>query len=161
MVRHQLLGFGHAVLDVTETIGDMIWKREPVISAALNGEAMMPDPPPVPPEPPAAPPRFEQFGLKLPNGNIAWTTYAGHPLSTSQERGQLVEVLRRTAVDLCFDADDFLSHYGWARRLGVPAVQWGDIELYPLVVEDESKDVVLPALSDIPGQPNTNGSSPG
>jgi len=158
-----VLGFAHGVLDVVETIGDMVWRREPVISAALNGEAMMPDPPPLPepPPPPAAPPRFEQFGLKLPNGNIAWTTYAGRALGTPQEREQLVEVLRRTAVDLCFDANNFLSHYGWARRLGVPAVQWGDIELYPLVVEDESKDVVLPALSDIPGQPNTNGSSPG
>lgn len=97
------------------------------IPAPLNGDAV---------EPPAAPP--VQIGLKLPNGNVVWDNaiFCGSALATPEQRTLLVLALRKTAGELGFDEVEFLSRYGWAKRVGVPAMAWSEIEVVPLINEE-------------------------
>ena len=103
----------------------------PAPSNGTNGHAV---------EPPAAP--SVQVGLKLPNGNVLWDNalFCGNPLATPEQRALLLHALSKTAVELGFDEDEFLSRYGWAKRVGVPAMAWGQIEVVPLISEEPEKN---------------------
>lgn len=57
-----------------------------------------------------------EYGIRLPNGTVAWDTYKGHSLSTAKGRSRLLLTLCKTAQDLDFEESVYLSHYGWARR---------------------------------------------
>ena len=59
-----------------------------------------------------------QVGLKLPNGEILWppSQYGGYPIATSEERATLLEVFKKTAVELCFEVDSFVQNYSWVTR---------------------------------------------
>ena len=82
-----------------------------------------------------------QWGLRLPNGTIVWDNclYQGHPLATPEQRAVLLAVLQKTAADLSFDEQEFIGHYGWARRIGVPTVAYGDVTVIPLGVTDSEQ----------------------
>ena len=59
-----------------------------------------------------------QIGLKLPNGEIVWppSEYGGYPIATIQDRATLLEVFKKTAVELHFEVDSFLQNYSWVSR---------------------------------------------
>lgn len=57
-----------------------------------------------------------EFGLCLPNGQISWGGYRGHPTETAQHRWTLLQALRKTAEEVGFDEADFLSRYSWVSR---------------------------------------------
>lgn len=57
-----------------------------------------------------------EYGLVLPNGEVAWGGYRGHPTETAEQRWVLWQALRKTAVEIGFDEDEFLSCYGWVSR---------------------------------------------
>ena len=59
-----------------------------------------------------------QVGLKLPNGEIVWppSEYGGYPIATSKDRAALLEVFKKTAVELCFEVDSFVQNYSWVTR---------------------------------------------
>jgi hypothetical protein len=141
MVRRSLVNAVHAALDVGELLVSLWWKG-PDLSGALDdtravvGGDPEPDPEPSPPPPPEVPQPIVQWGLLLPDGNVVWenSLWNGVPLASPQQRSVLVSILRRTAADLNFDEKAFLGHYSWARRVGVPAVQWGEeVAIFPLV----------------------------
>jgi hypothetical protein len=167
MVMGRLTNIVHATLDMGELIGFLI--RGPGLSPSFNGEQALVGGDPEPntnghelPAPPVVPQPIEQWGLRLPNGNIVWENclYQGLPIREPDQRQVLVNVLRRTAADLDFDEGTFLGHYGWARRFGIPAVQWGDITVHPLTIENSGSDTPRangmlegPGVSEI-GSPN-------
>lgn len=57
-----------------------------------------------------------EFGLKLPNGEVAWGQYLGRLLVTGQDRATMVAVLKQTASEVGFAEDDFLARYSWVTR---------------------------------------------
>ena len=57
-----------------------------------------------------------EYGLALPNGSVAWNEYRGHPVQTPTQRWLLLQVLRKTADEVGFAEDEFLSCYGWVAR---------------------------------------------
>jgi len=59
-----------------------------------------------------------QVGLKLPNGEILWppSEYGGYPIATSKDRATLLEVFKKTAVELSFEVDSFVQNYSWVTR---------------------------------------------
>lgn len=59
-----------------------------------------------------------QIGLKLPNGEIVWppSEYGGYPIATSKDRATLLEVFKKTAVELSFEVDSFVQNYSWVTR---------------------------------------------
>lgn len=61
----------------------------------------------------------EQVGLVLPNGRIVWPPdeYKGYPLDTPQARYILLKVLKKSAEDLDFEEEAFISQYHWATRV--------------------------------------------
>lgn len=135
MVRRcSLVDFVHTVLDVVGLLTTVMW-RGPTLSPSLDGTAAViggdSDPAPAP-----VPQVIVQWGLLLPDGNVVWenSLWNGVPLASPQQRSVLVSSLRRTAADLNFDEKAFLGHYSWVRRIGVPAVQWGEeVAIFPLV----------------------------
>lgn len=142
--RHSLVSFVHAALDVTELLTAVLWKNRPPFSPPDDARVVIGgDSEPVPaPEAPLSPPEIPQpiiqWGLLLPDGNVVWenSLWNGVPLGSPQQRAVLVSSLRRTAADLNFDEKAFLGHYSWARRVGIPAVHWGEeITIFPLVEE--------------------------
>lgn len=78
----------------------------------------------------------QQFGLRKPNGEIIWNVWNDPPLvipfDNHLDRLRMVATLRKTADDVGFDADEFLSHYGWATRNQIAAVVYEDTGAYPL-----------------------------
>lgn len=141
MVRRRLTELAHIALDFGEVISTLVpW---PSTRVAINGERAViggdAEPKTNGHELPAVePPRVvEQWGLRLPDGNVVWGNYKGNALQTLPQREALVDVLRRTAADLNFEENAFLSHYGWGHRLGTPAIRWGDIAVYPLTIQEE------------------------
>lgn len=156
MVMRRLTGAAHAVLDTVDTVRILVKgpAQRGAERALVGGD----------PEPhtnghelpaaaaPAVPMPIEQWGLRLPDGNIVWenSTYQGLPLQSPQQREILVSVLRRTAADLNFEESAFLAHYGWARRHGMPMIQWGDIAVYPLTIQREQGSDT-PELQSDPG----------
>lgn len=57
-----------------------------------------------------------EFGLLLPDGEISWGQHAGRPLVTSEDRANLVSVLKATSADVRFPEAEFLSRYRWTSR---------------------------------------------
>lgn len=149
MVGLGLVRACHLALDVIE-IATAFLRRPPVVSAALDGARAVTGGDELPPLPPLSP--EVQWGLRLPDGTVVWedTLYRGHPLCTAEQRATIVEVLRRTAADLNFDEITFLGNYGWARRVGIPAIQWRTIGVYPLMQPEHAINGA--------GSPESNGS---
>lgn len=95
----------------------------------------------------------QQWGLRLPNGSVVWdnSLWLGRSLATPEDRTVLVEVLRKTAVEIGFEEATFLGCYGWATRLGVPSMAWGPIELVPLAGTEEEnagRDSISESVSE-------------
>ena len=106
------------------------------------------DPIPPPPQeeimPEQQPPQpVVQWGLKVPNGNIVWDNalYCGNPLATPEHRTSVLEALKKTAGELGFAPEDFLRDFGWVRRVGVPALAWGDAAIVPLIEQEQEPPV--------------------
>ena len=57
-----------------------------------------------------------EYGLVLPDGNVSWSQWLGRPFSTVLDRVSIIELLKRTAAQVGFPEDDFLSRYGWTSR---------------------------------------------
>lgn len=57
-----------------------------------------------------------EYGLRLPNRDIVWNEWRGHPLQTSQQRWTLWQILRRTADEVGWTEEDFLPRYSWVSR---------------------------------------------
>lgn len=64
-----------------------------------------------------------EYGLALPNGTIAWNEYRGHPVQTDQQRWFMLQTLRKTAAEVGFDEDEFLSCYGWVWRTVITTIR--------------------------------------
>lgn len=135
---NKLTEFAHGMVDVIETFSGLV--KRPVPPVLPIGHAQIPQTVITPESRVALRPK-EQWGLKLPDGNIVWegTLYKGMSLASPQDRASVIAVLRKTAEDLNFDTETFLGFYGWAWRVGVPAMQWGETEVLPLTIGVDSQ----------------------
>lgn len=123
-------------------------KTRPLISSALDGEDRWEGPddlwPPdeIPTETPTGADLIvtQQYGLRMPNGDVIWNTWDEPPLvilfDNHLDRLRMVANLQKTAVDLGFDVDEFLSHYGWVTRNQIAAVVYEDTGAYSLTDPD-------------------------
>jgi hypothetical protein len=59
---------------------------------------------------------YTEYGLQAPNGQVSWGTAVGRPINTEAERQVVVLVLRRTAEELGYPEDEFLSRFRWVPR---------------------------------------------
>ena len=75
-----------------------------------------------------------EYGLSLPNGTVAWNEYRTHPIQDEQQRWLLLQVLRKTAEEIGFDEDEFLSCYGWVSRSVTTTIR--DTKNYPIDSDD-------------------------
>lgn len=71
-----------------------------------------------------------EYGLALPNGTTAWNEYRGHPIQTAEQRWFMLQVLRKTAAEVGFDEDEFLSCYGWVSRTVTTTIR--DTQQHPI-----------------------------
>lgn len=82
----------------------------------------------------------QQYGLRMPNGEIVWNAWNDPPLvipfDNHLDRLRMVANLQKTATDVGFDVDEFLSHYGWATRNQIAAVVYEDTGAYSLTDPD-------------------------
>lgn len=60
--------------------------------------------------------RVNEIGIMLPNGDMVWNEYRGYNLNTVQGRIDLFEAVRKVAVDLSFELEDFYENYLWVSR---------------------------------------------
>ena len=78
----------------------------------------------------------EQWGLKLPNGQIHWKAWQGISFGDPMGRVRMIAALQKTAEDIGFPAgfetEDFLSKYQWVTRLEKATVEYEDTGAYPL-----------------------------
>ena len=78
----------------------------------------------------------EQYGLQMPNGDIIWNAYSDAgvtiPFDNHLDRLRMIATLKKTAADVGFDVDDFLSHYSWVSRNQIAAVVYEDTGSYSL-----------------------------
>ena len=85
-----------------------------------------------------------QIGLKLPNGEIVWppSEYGGYPIATTQDRSTLLEVFKKTAVELHFEVDSFLKNYSWVSRelIITPTENTGEIPITDPSVFGETRN---------------------
>ena len=77
-----------------------------------------------------------QFGLRLPNDTIVWNAWNNPPLvipfDNPLDRLRMVANLQKTATDLGFEIEDFLTHYGWVTRNQIATVVYEDTGAYSL-----------------------------
>ncbi|WP_131813781.1 hypothetical protein [Mycolicibacter kumamotonensis] len=83
-----------------------------------------------------------QYGLKLPNGTVAWDTYKNFDLNAAGGRTALFVALTKTAGGLDFDRVAFLGNYAWIKRTIVVS------QAEALTLDDPSA-VGLPQTGDI------------
>lgn len=78
----------------------------------------------------------EQWGLKLPNGQIHWNEWQGTPFGNPVDRMRMVAALQKTAEDIGLpsgpETDQFLSKYQWVTRLARATVEYEDTGAYSL-----------------------------
>jgi hypothetical protein len=78
----------------------------------------------------------EQWGLKLPNGQIHWNSWQGVAFDNPLDRMKMVAVLQKTAEDVGLppgdETDQFLSKYQWVTRNEKATVEYEDTGAYPL-----------------------------
>lgn len=93
----------------------------------------------------------KQWGLVLPDGQIAWDSWQGIPFSNPLDRLHMVSKLQATANDVGWNQDDFLSRYSWATRNQIARVLYQDTGFYGLIDSAVShEDTATPEESGTP-----------
>ena len=98
---------------VTDPIPDSLPAPEPIAVTVDLVDPIAEEP--VVPESPAET-AYIEYGIRLPNGQVHWGSYSSRPIDTPETRRIFVDVLRKTADDLGFSQDEFLSRYAWHGR---------------------------------------------
>lgn len=89
-------------------------------------------------EPPAEPTLqvTQQWGLRLPNGEVHWNTWQGIVLDGPIDRMKMVATLQKTAADIGLapgeQTEQFLARYQWVTRNQRATVIYEDTGVYPL-----------------------------
>lgn len=93
----------------------------------------------------------EQWGLRLPDGDVAWNSWQGIPFDSPLDRLHMVATLQKTAQDVGFDPEDFLARYGWETRNEIAQVVYEQTGSHPLMA-DEVSEVGTPVESATQGE---------
>jgi hypothetical protein len=67
----------------------------------------------------------QQWGLRLPGGNIAWNGWQGHSFEHPLDRLKAIASLQKTALDLGYTQEnsfEFLVRYRWVTRQMIASV---------------------------------------
>jgi hypothetical protein len=59
---------------------------------------------------------YTEYGLHTPNGQVQWGVAIGRPINTEAERQVVLLVLRRTAQELGWPEEEFLTNFHWIPR---------------------------------------------
>lgn len=79
-----------------------------------------------------------QWGLRLPDGRIAWNSWSGITFDDPLDRVRMIANLQKTAEQVAFEQQDFLAHYGWVTRNQIAAVVYEDTGAYSLTDSEVS-----------------------
>ena len=73
-----------------------------------------------------------QYGLKMPNGEVVWGSWAECNFDLPLDRLRLVAKLQRVAQDCHWQIDEFISRYAWVAREQRAIVRYEDAGTYTI-----------------------------
>lgn len=73
-----------------------------------------------------------QWGLRLPDGEVAWNSWQGVPFDNPLDRVHMIARLQQTAQDTGWSELEFLAAYGWVTREEHAQVTYHVTGSYPL-----------------------------
>jgi hypothetical protein len=85
----------------------------------------------------------DQWGLKLPSGEVSWNVFQGTHLNSSIDRVQMIARIQQTALDAGFSQEqltNFLSNYEWVTRSQIASVVYEDTGSYSLTDPQASQE---------------------
>lgn len=90
----------------------------------------------------------QEWGLRLPGGEVAWKNWQGVPFDNPLDRVHMIARLQQTAQDVGWTTEEFLANYSWATRDAYTTVDYKLTEAYVLMD---------PAVSGTPVGPSNEG----
>lgn len=85
----------------------------------------------------------QEWGLRLPGGDIMWNNWQGTPFYYPLDRLQMVSKLQQTAAQVGYAPGDqteaFLAQYSWATRNQIARVVYEDTGSYTLLASEVSE----------------------
>lgn len=78
----------------------------------------------------------QQWGLRLPSGEIVWDIWQGIDFDNPLDRMRMVATLQKTALDIGFgegQIGEFLKHYTWELREQIRHVYYGKMTSYQML----------------------------
>lgn len=77
-----------------------------------------------------------QYGLRMPNGEVVWGSWAECNFAQPLDRLRLVAKLQRVATDCHWQIDEFVNRYTWVARQQRAIVRYEDAGEYPITDPD-------------------------
>lgn len=77
-----------------------------------------------------------QYGLRMPNGEVVWGSWAECNFDLPLDRLRLVAKLQRVAQDCHWQIDEFVNRYAWTTRQQRAIVRYEDGGEYPITDPD-------------------------
>lgn len=75
---------------------------------------------------------IRQYGLVLPNGQIAWNQWGNMSFADPFDRLRTIAALKKTADQVGFGVEEFLARYSWVSRNQIGTVVYEDTGAYQL-----------------------------
>lgn len=73
-----------------------------------------------------------QYGLKMPNGEVVWGSWAECDFAQPLDRVRLIAKLQRVAQDCCWQIEEFVNRYSWVAREQRAIVRYEDAGAYTI-----------------------------
>lgn len=89
----------------------------------------------------------QQYGLRLPSGEIRWNTWEDIAFGNPVDRLRMVATLQNSAAHMGFDEAEFLAQYGWVTRNQIAQVVYEDTGAY-ILTDPQISAVVTPSLGE-------------
>ena len=73
-----------------------------------------------------------QYGLKMPNGDVVWGSWAECNFDQPLDRLRLIAKLQRVAQDCHWQTEEFVSRYAWVTREQRAIVRYENVGTYDI-----------------------------
>jgi hypothetical protein len=73
-----------------------------------------------------------QYGLRMPNGDVVWGSWAECDFAQPLDRLRLIAKLQRVAQDCHWQTDEFVNRYAWVTREQRAIVRYEDLGTFDI-----------------------------